>query len=101
MSNTTKEKIAVSIPMLLENDNNYKLILHNDNTTPQPYVFIVLYTIFEKSPHDCLSLLLQAEMEGSAIIGTVGYEEGKEKLDELKGANAAAGLNLQVTMTQI
>ena len=100
MPNTTKEKIIVDMPMFMENDNTYNLILHNDDVTPMDYVIIALLTIFGKNEQESTELMLHAHRNGSAIIETVDYNSGKAKLDALSVLNMLMGFELNVTMTQ-
>lgn len=100
MPNTTKEKIIVDMPMFMENDNNYILILHNDKVTPMDYVIIALMTIFGKDEQESDRLMRHAHHNGSAIIETVDYHSGKAKLEALKLLNMIMGFDLNVTMTQ-
>ena len=100
MQNPTKEKVIIDMPMFMENDNTYNLVLHNDDVTPLDYVVAVLLTIFEKNERRSFELMMQAQTEGSAIIDTVDYNSGKAKLDALALLNMLAGFDLAVTMTQ-
>lgn len=100
MPNTTKEKIIVDMPMFMENDNTYNLILHNDDVTPMDYVIIALLTIFGKDEQESTEVMLHAHRNGSAIIETVDYNSGKAKLDALNILNMMMGFDLNVTMTQ-
>ena len=100
ISKAFEEKIIVDMPMFMENDNNYNLILHNDDVTPMDYVVIALLTIFGKDERESMELMLHAHQNGSAIIETVDYNSGKAKLDALDMLNMMMGFELNVTMTQ-
>lgn len=101
MTNTTKEKIIVDVPMFMEtNDNNYNLVLHNDEVTPMEYVIMALHTVFQKDPETSAELMLHAHMTGSAVIETVDYNNGKTKLEALDVLNMLLGFDLKVTMIQ-
>lgn len=100
MTNTTKEKIIVNVdmPMFMENDDTYNLVLHNDDVTPMDYVIIALLTVFEKTEQEGVELMLHAHQNGSAIIATVDYNSGKAKLEALEVLNMLTGFDLKVTM---
>lgn len=101
MPNTTKETIIVDIPVFEEtNNNNYNLILLNDDLTPMGYVTFALATVFEKDEQTSDALMRQAHENGSAVIDTVSYETGKKKIEALAILNMLLGFNLRVTMKQ-
>ena len=100
MTNTTKERIIVDMPMFMENDDTYNMVLHNDDVTPMDYVIVALLTIFQKDEQESIELMLHAHKNGSAVIETVDYNSGKAKLEAMDVLNMMMGFDLKVTMTQ-
>jgi len=70
----TAEKIEVKKPSM------YRVILINDDYTPQEFVVWVLENIFLKTKQVATTIMLEAHTTGKAIIGIYTYDIARTKV---------------------
>lgn len=57
----------------------YKVVILNDDFTPQDYVVFVLQKFFKKSEQEATQLMLQVHLKGMGIAGVYTYEIAETK----------------------
>lgn len=87
MNETIKERIKtpeVKQDEFVERPKRFRVILVNDDYTPQEFVVWVLMKIFFKSRSDSARIMLKAHNEGKAYIDTYSYDIAKSKVAKVK-----------------
>lgn len=57
----------------------YKVVILNDDFTPQDYVIFVLQKFFKKSEQEATQLMLQVHLKGMGVAGVYTYEIAETK----------------------
>lgn len=83
----------------LDVEDEVKIILHNDDTTPAMFVVALLHTVFAFDESKAFNVMLKANREGTALVGTYTYEVAESKLNEafaiIKSAEVPLRLSLE------
>ena len=61
----------------------YKVVLHNDDYTPQDFVISILRDLFRKSEAEAFSLMLNVHNSGRGIAGIFTREIAEQKVSEV------------------
>ncbi len=69
-----KEEVKLKRPRM------YKVILINDDYTPQEFVVYILVKVFHKNGQEGQRIMLEAHTKGRAIIGTYTHDVAKTKV---------------------
>lgn len=82
-----KEKEGIVVEVISDVDTieekTYSIVLHNDDVTPVPFVFMVLIEVFEKSMEETMRIVVQTELNGkTAVKQGLSFEEANKKYDE-------------------
>lgn len=77
--------------VLIDDENQYKLLMHNDNSTPIEFVVYILMTIFGFSSKKSIHLATKAHEEGRTII----KQGSKSELDMLKNEAMAEAKSMR------
>lgn len=82
-----KEKEDIVVEVISDVDTieekTYSIVLHNDDVTPVPFVFMVLLEVFEKSMEETMRIVVQTELNGKAAVKQgLSFEEANKKYDE-------------------
>lgn len=82
-----KEKEDIVVEVISDVDTieekTYSIVLHNDDVTPVPFVFMVLIEVFEKSMEETMRIVVQTELNGKAAVKQgLSFEEANKKYDE-------------------
>lgn len=82
-----KEKEDIVVEVISDVDTieekTYSIVLHNDDVTPVPFVFVVLIEVFEKSMEETMRIVVQTELNGKAAVKQgLSFEEANKKYDE-------------------
>ena len=82
-------------------DSPYRVILHNDNTTPIPFVAFILLEVFELNKDNAVRKIMEAESKGaSTIMSGCGFEEANEKVSEADSICKKEGYELKFTIEE-
>ena len=76
----------------------YKVVLLNDDYTPQQFVVDVLETVFQKSPAEAYRIMMQVHLNGRGVGGVYPWEVAETKVDTLMSHASEAGHPLQATI---
>lgn len=67
-----KEKEGIVVEVISDVDTieekTYSIVLHNDDVTPVPFVFMVLIEVFEKSMEETMRIVVQTELNGKTAV---------------------------------
>jgi ATP-dependent Clp protease adaptor protein ClpS len=64
----------------LEKPKLYRVLLHNDDSTPMEFVVAILQGVFHKSESDARAVMLHAHTHGYAVAGIYTFEIAEEKV---------------------
>ena len=88
----TQEKPKVARPSL------YKVLLLNDDYTPQEFVVWLLEQIFQKSQEEAVRIMLHVHQTGIGICGVYTYEVAETKVAQVMELARRNEHPLQCTM---
>ncbi|TGN18707.1 ATP-dependent Clp protease adaptor ClpS [Leptospira idonii] len=89
-----KEKIRPKKP------GRYKVILLNDDFTPQEFVVWVLANVFRKSVGESRQIMWTAHTTGSAVCGVYPLDIARTKVEEVHRLAEEAGHPLQCQLAK-
>ncbi len=78
----------------------YRILIHNDSTTPMDFVVRVLTTIFFLGTPNAMDIMLKAHITGTAYVQTVSRSEAEKRVNKAHALANAAGYPLQFSMEQ-
>ena len=76
----------------------YKVIMLNDDYTPQEFVVWLLTAIFNKSPEEATTIMLHVHQNGVGICGIYTYEVAETKVAQVMELARRNDHPLQCTM---
>jgi ATP-dependent Clp protease adaptor protein ClpS len=76
----------------------YKVLLLNDDYTPQQFVVHVLETVFNKSGEDAYRIMLHVHQKGVGVCGVYTFEVAETKVTQTMDMARENGHPLQCTM---
>ncbi len=76
----------------------YKVLLLNDDFTPQEFVVWLLQTIFKKKPEDAFMIMLHVHQNDVGICGVYTYEVAETKVAQVMDLARRNQHPLQCTM---
>ncbi|PJZ37032.1 ATP-dependent Clp protease adapter ClpS [Leptospira levettii] len=80
--------------------NRFKVILINDDYTPQEFVVYVLAVVFRKSMEESRQIMWKAHTEGSAVCGVYSLDIARTKVEEVHKLADEAGHPLQCQLAK-
>ena len=63
----------------------YRVLLHDDDSTPMDFVCDVLRRVFKKSAGDAAATMLEAHTRGIALVEVVPLETAELHVDQAQG----------------
>ncbi|MBL0955246.1 ATP-dependent Clp protease adapter ClpS [Leptospira levettii] len=84
----------------LKKPNRFKVILINDDYTPQEFVVYVLAVVFRKSMEESRQIMWKAHTEGSAVCGVYSLDIARTKVEEVHKLADEAGHPLQCQLAK-
>ncbi len=84
----------------LKRPDRYKVILLNDDFTPQEFVVWVLAEVFQKTLQESKQIMWLAHTTGSAVCGTYPLDIAKTKVAEVHRLAEEQGHPLQCTLAK-
>jgi ATP-dependent Clp protease adaptor protein ClpS len=76
----------------------YKVLLLNDDYTPQEFVVLILERIFNKNHEDAHTIMLHVHRKGIGVCGVYTFEVAETKVTQVMDAAKQAGHPLQCTL---
>jgi len=89
-----KEKIKLKKP------SRYKVILINDDYTPQEFVVWVLANVFRRSMEESRQIMWTAHTTGFAVCGVYPLDIARTKVEEVRKLADEAGHPLQCRLAK-
>ena len=83
-SQDTQVKQETEAKQELKRPDMYRVVLLNDDYTPQEFVVWVLMKVFYKSNVESNKIMLDAHNHGKAIIGVYTFDIAKTKILQVK-----------------
>lgn len=81
--------------------NPYRVILHNDDVTPIPFVEFVLLKVFELDMDETIEKIIEAENKGASVVmGGCSFDEANEKVGEADTVCQKEGYELKFTIEE-
>ena len=90
------EKIKVTVT----EPRRWKVILLNDDSTPQEFVVNLLVEIFRHTENTAYDIMLQVHEQGSGIAGVYSFEIAEAKSVEATNLSRTSGFPLQIKMEE-
>lgn len=84
----------------LKRPSRYKVILINDDYTPQEFVVWVLANVFRKSLEESRQIMWTAHTTGSAVCGVYPLDVARTKVSEVHALAKEAGHPLQCQLAK-
>ena len=60
----------------------YKVIIHNDDFTPMPFVVFVLKEVFQYSDISAVAMMLKVHVRGTGVVGVYTFEIAETKVQK-------------------
>jgi len=76
----------------------YKVVMLNDDYTPQEFVVWLLQAIFKKAPEDAMRIMMHVHQNGVGICGVYTYEVAETKVAQVMELSRRNQHPLQCTM---
>jgi ATP-dependent Clp protease adaptor protein ClpS len=76
----------------------YKVLLLNDDYTPQEFVVWLLQVVFKKGPEDAVTIMLHVHQNGVGVCGVYTYEIAETKVAQVMELSRRNQHPLQCTM---
>jgi len=76
----------------------YKVLLLNDDYTPQEFVVWLLQAIFKKSPEEAVQIMTHVHQSGVGVCGVYTYEVAETKVAQVMDVSRRNQHPLQCTM---
>lgn len=76
----------------------YKVLLLNDDYTPQEFVVWLLQAVFNKGPEDAVRIMLHVHQTGVGVCGVFTYEVAETKVAQVMELSRRNQHPLQCTM---
>ena len=90
------EKIKVTVT----EPRRWKVILLNDDSTPQEFVVNLLVEIFRHTENTAYDIMLQVHEQGSGIAGVYSFEIAEAKAVEATNLARSNGHPLQIKLEE-
>jgi ATP-dependent Clp protease adaptor protein ClpS len=83
-----------------KNPQLFNVILLNDDYTTMEFVLQILETLFQKSPAEAYSIMMNVHRNGRGLAGVYMYEVAETKADKVASLAAEAGYPLRATIEE-
>lgn len=102
-STSTKidEKIDSESNIKIKEPSQYKVIMHNDNTTTMDFVVEILIAIFNKTHEEAVETMLKIHNSGSAVVGIYTFDIAISKINKTHQIARANGFPLKCTYEKL
>jgi len=79
----------------------YRVVLLNDDYTPQDFVVKILISIFHKKPIEATQIMLDVHKKGKATVGVFTYDIGMTKIDQVSREARKEGYPLRSVLEKV
>ena len=87
--------------IVYQRPNKFRVVLHNDNTTPIEFVIELLKNIFGHNDEQAQNITLQVHNEGKGTAGVYYYEIAEQKVSESTMISRTAGFPLSLDIEEV
>jgi ATP-dependent Clp protease adaptor protein ClpS len=94
----TEEHVDFKIEEKLHEPSMYKVLLHNDDYTTMEFVVDILISVFNKSPEDAVSIMLNVHRQGIGLCGIYTYDVAETKVKTVQAMAKEQDFPLKCTM---
>ena len=96
--NTPERGVATKVRPKTKKPSMWRVLLMNDDYTPQEFVVSLLMGIFNKSPEDAYTIMLQVHRKGVGTCGVYTFEVAETKVAQVMDSAKRAQHPLQCTL---
>lgn len=90
-----------NVNIVYQRPNKFRVVLHNDNTTPIEFVIELLKNIFGHNEEQAQNITLQVHNEGKGTAGVYYYEIAEQKVAESTMISRTAGFPLSLDIEEV
>lgn len=87
--------------IVYQRPNKFRVVLHNDNTTPVEFVIELLKNIFGHNEEQAQNITLQVHNEVKGTAGVYYYEIAEQKVAESTMISRTAGFPLSLDIEEV
>jgi ATP-dependent Clp protease adaptor protein ClpS len=91
------EEFNTGLKERVQRPSKYKVLLHNDDYTPFPFVILILQQLFFKTQEQAARIAHDAHHAGKSIVGVYPKEIAEMKCLQATTASRESGFPLSVT----
>lgn len=97
----TEEEVEILEEDEILTEKSYAVIIHNDEVTPTPIVFLVLIDVFGLDSSKTIGVIEMAEKNGKAMVkGGYTFSQAMEDVNKAKSLTRSFGLDLKFTIEE-
>jgi ATP-dependent Clp protease adaptor protein ClpS len=78
----------------------YRVLLHNDDYTTMEFVVEILIYVFNRSPEDAATIMMNVHRKGVGVCGVYPHEVAETKVDTVHNLARESGFPLRCSMEQ-
>jgi len=79
----------------------YRVVLLNDDYTPQDFVVKVLISVFHKKPIEATQIMMDVHKKGKGVVGVYTYDIGMTKIDQVTREARKEGFPLRSVLEKL
>jgi ATP-dependent Clp protease adaptor protein ClpS len=79
----------------------YRVVLLNDDFTPQDFVVEILSSIFHKQPLEATQIMMDVHKKGKGIVGIYPYDIGATKVYQVTKLSRERGFPLKSVLEKV
>lgn len=96
--NTPERGVATKVRPKTKKPSMYRVILMNDDYTPQEFVVMILMGIFKKSEEEAFTIMMHVHQKGIGTCGVYTFEVAETKVAQVMDAAKRSQHPLQCTL---
>ena len=96
--NTPERGVATKVRPKTKKPSMYRVVLMNDDYTPQDFVVMILMGIFKKSQEEAYTIMMHVHQKGVGTCGVYTFEVAETKVAQVMDAAKRSQHPLQCTL---
>lgn len=97
----TQQSTSGAVRDRLQEPQQYKVILHNDDFTTMDFVVMVLAVVFRKNAADAERIMLDVHNYGQGVAGVYTFDIAKTKAHKAQQMARRAGFPLRLSVEPV
>jgi ATP-dependent Clp protease adaptor protein ClpS len=97
----TKGDVLEKTRTVVNNPEQWRVLLLNDDYTPMDFVVQILESIFHRQPAEAYRIMMQVHTQGSGVAGVYTHEVAETKVATVVDLAQDAGYPLQAAMEKV